>query len=403
MNKYIPYLSILCLYIAAFGQFLYNSIAINIFLPIAFSFAVLRLKTIPFVGALKKYLFMWFFFIISFSFAIDGNEAFREIKMMLGVVLVASILYIIGNNKKIIPYFYGTYIIFYLGMIYFVQKSGILLSLDYQNERMDLEELNANCFGYYTFYLTSAIFILGDIVKNKRLAYFFKVLFLLMIPLTIEVALLTASRQIVVIQIPLISACIYIRYFLNSKKYWIYCIPLLILLIIVGDSVMSIFEDSLLSQRFQIKSEDDSRTPLIYKAIEVGFEHPLVGVGPGCFKLFTNGDFAHNTYLEIFANYGIFAAVYYIWFLGDFIITQWKRYKNTRENIFLTIFIIGVIFMLDNMFYVFYTGLWLMLFLFLLSLHSDVYYNQQKLNALYLRRRSLYLKSKKNRIQNSSI
>ena len=122
---------------------------------------------------------------------------------------------------------------------------------------------------------------------------------------------------------------------------------------------------------------EDARTYHIYKALSIGADNLFVGVGPGCYSTFSNGYFSHCTYTELFANYGIFEALFYIWILSHFASVQLKRYKQYKDTQYLTFFVFGVIFIVDNFFYVFYTGMWLMAFFFLVALHSEQYYRQQ--------------------------
>lgn len=70
-------------------------------------------------------------------------------------------------------------------------------------DRLNDAKLNANTMAYYTFYATMAAFLLSDMVQSINYRKLFKILFLAMIPISF-VAIVTASRQVLIIQIPLI-------------------------------------------------------------------------------------------------------------------------------------------------------------------------------------------------------
>ena len=372
-------LSIIALYIASLGQFIYNTSALYVFWPLAFVLSGISLKDLFKQEYFKYYCVLWVPFLISWAFAVDGGVAYREIRMMLGVVLTALTFFSLGRNPKTIPWLYGAFAVFYAGMFYYVQKSGILLGFDIQSQRLDMEGLNANFFGYYTFYLTFAIFILADIVSNSKLKALYRYLFFAMIPLSAVIALLTASRQILIVQVPVVLALLYVRYFtrFKAKTVLIALIAVCAIWILYGESILDTFDNSMLNQRSQLDVGEDARTYHLLKAFGIGADNFLVGVGPGCYSTFSNGYFSHCTYTELFANYGIFTACFYIWILSHFAITQWRRYRTSKDNVYLSFFVFGVIFIVDNFFYVFYTGMWLMAFFFLIVLHSEQYYKQQ--------------------------
>lgn len=381
-NRFI--LVILFLYLAAFGQFNYNQIALYIFWPLVLVLSGISIKSLYNKEYCVYYVRLWFFFLLSWILATNEANALVEIKMMLGVLLAVVTFYTLGDKYKNIPWMYGSFIVFYLGMIYYIYRNDLLLDFDYQTQRLDTDNLNANFFGYYTFYLTFSIFILRDIIHGNIAKKIFEWLFFLMVPLSAGIALLTASRQILIVQIPIISILFIIRYNNRNKlrNLFIALFAFLFIWIAFGHRIESVFDNSLLNQRAQMDTGEDARTVHIIHAIQIGCENLIFGVGPGCYKHFARGCFSHCSYTELFANYGLFAVLFYMWILFHFVKTQWKRYRIYNDKFFLSFFTFGVIFIIDNMFYVFYTGMWLMAFFFLVVIHSEHYY--------------LNLKSKKN-------
>ena len=369
-------LVILFLYLAAFGQFNYNQIALYVFWPLVLVFTGINIKSIYNKEYCVYYIRLWLFFILSWILAINETFAFAEIKMMLGVLLAVVTFYTLGNKYKNIPWMYGSFIVFYIGMIYYIYRNDLLADFDYQTQRLDAENLNANFFGYYTFYLTFSVFIMRDIITVNRIKKIFEWLFFLMVPLSAIIALLTASRQILIVQIPIISLLLLVRYNDKNKRRNLFFALLLLIFVWIafGHRIENIFDNSMLNQRAQMDTGEDARTVHLIRAIQIGCENLIFGVGPGCYKHFSGGTFSHCSYTELFANYGLCAALFYIWMLFHFVKTQWNRYKIYNDKVFLSFCTFGVIFIIDNMFYVFYTGMWLMAFFFLVVIHSEHYY-----------------------------
>jgi len=73
------------------------------------------------------------------------------------------------------------------------------------------------------------------------------------------------------------------------------------------------------------KGSIEARKSLLKKSIVVALEHPLFGVGPGCFGLVDQGWIvAHNTYTELAAEAGILALVLFLMAIG-------AAFKNIRQ------------------------------------------------------------------------
>ena len=129
-----------------------------------------------------------------------------------------------------------------------------------------------------------------------------------MIPLSFFVALTTASRQVLIIQIPLIVLLLWIRYFQGGKKKTklLFVFITVIAIIVLLPKVVPIFQDSYLAERSQESVKDDTRVFLMKDAIRVGFEHFPIGVGAGNYQKYAPwGYISHNTFTELFANTGV--------------------------------------------------------------------------------------------------
>jgi O-antigen ligase len=121
----------------------------------------------------------------------------------------------------------------------------------------------------------------------------------------------------------------------------------------------------------------DDRFELIINGFLIGLQHPITGVGPGNVILHLGGvNSTHCSYAELFAASGLLPLVLFIILVVIFILEQWRRYRHTKNNLFLYFFTTGVFWAVYNFFYEFYLDLWLMSFLFLLIGHSNQYYKE---------------------------
>ena len=258
-------------------------------------------------------------------------------------------------------------------------RNNILGDITFGEDRLDDDKLNANMMAYYTFYVTFALFMLGEIVKKRRVNKLCRVSFLLTIPLSFIVAIYTASRQVFVIQIPLLAVLMYRRYFISAKRLYkfLFVIAVIALSIYAIPKAWSIYEDSLLRYRnVQTNLEEGVRTKLMIDSFQVGLNHFFTGVGAGNYSAYSfDGHFSHNTYLELFANTGILGIVLFIVLMVKYIKNQYRRYKATSDRMFFYFFWFGTMFALDCMFYVFYPKIWLMGFFLLVASHSESYFN----------------------------
>ena len=380
-NKIFISTIILMLYFAASVSMVesLNAFALYGVLPCAFILMLLYSKQIKvnrYFGTLML-LYLWILFASLFS--TDVAESGRHIKQIIGCVTMSYIFASLSRNEKTIPWLYVTYIIGFAVMIHYVFYN-ILGMIDVGEERADDEKLNANALAYYAFYVTFIIFILGELTKNRLLSISFNTLFFATIPLSFWIAYITASRQVLIVQIPLIIILLLLRYWkFGSRASKVFIVLLFCCLIpVVYTYVLPMFNDSLLLERSQESLEDDARSLLVRETIKMGVNNPLVGIGPGCVKLFTTErSFAHNTFLELFAGTGIMGVILYVILLWKFMATQIRHYISTRDRMFLYFLIFGVFFVLDQIFYVFYSSMYLISFFILVASHSEIYYRNR--------------------------
>lgn len=323
-------------------------------------------------------LYLWIAFTALFAYY--PNIASSQVRRIIVCLMSIYSFNQLARNAGTIKWLYVVYIIFYLGMLYYAGTHIIDEDYDYSEDRLDDDRLNANMIAYFTFFTTYIVYIMAEIVKSNWWKKVFVILFLLSPIWSFVAAILTGSRQIIVIQIPLIALLFYIRYMrgqtqLRKSLFVFIGIVLCFVLIRVG---LNYYQGSYLSYRNEESYLEDSRIKMIMDAIDVGISHPLVGVGPGCFGRYRYGrSFSHCNYVELFANSGLLAMALCIAIYWIFIKRQWKRYRRTKDSIILVFFVFGIMYALDNVFYVYYTNPWLMSFFFLVAMHSDTYYRDK--------------------------
>lgn len=331
---------------------------------------------------LQVALYLWVAFTALFAY--NYNLALNQLRRIVVCFLMIYSIHQLGKDYKLTIWLYVVFILYYAGIVYYARTHILTGFYDYTEDRLDDDVLNANVVAYFTFFTTFIIFIMADMVQKKSFRWFLRLLFLLSPVWSFLVALLTASRQVIVIQVPLILILLYLRYVKSRKPiakllFLVFGISIGVMLAIRG---VSVYEGSTLSQRNEIEIGEDVRSVLIRKAIEVGVTHPVVGVGPGCFGIYGmhRNTFSHNNYAELFANSGFPALALCVVLLLKFIVVQWKRYRKYKDNMFLVFFAFGLMYTIDCMFYVFYTQPWLMAFFFLVAMHGENYF---ELNYLY--------------------
>lgn len=379
-------MSILLIWIAAFAT-LYsdaaNKVGLYIALPLAFIFCTLKNRGFH-LNIYEKILYALFLWdCISYLWADDKEMASTELHALLGCFLVSYVVSILARDKRNIPYIYFAFAILYVSAwLYASQHIMALMVKD--TDRLSDEHLNANTLAYYTFYMSFLAFVLSDICKNKNVRRLWTLTFWLMLPASFGISILTASRQILIVQVPLYALLIYIRYIdgMTLKRKVAFISVFLVLLFAASGWITSIYDNSYLKQRSEVNVADDPRADLAREAVQTGFANLPLGLGAGNFQsVSSTRQISHNSYLETFVNMGILGLCLYIALMVVFTWKQWKRYRERHDKMYLVFLTFGLIYMLDGMFFVFYNAIWLISFFMLVAAHSDTYYaDQQCLN-----------------------
>lgn len=375
------WLVLACLFFSAFASLAtdkMNSYALYVVLPLAFVICFLQSKTIVTNKYIKLLLLLYLWEALSLLWASYPAVSMRVLRAILGAFLVSYMVSVLAKKNNVLV---GLYLVYFALLIsaWNYASNNLLIVTDFAtNERLNDAKLNANTMAYYTTYVTFGAFILNQIVRSKSWKFVFDVFFFAMIPITAFTALTTASRQIFIIQIPFIALLLWLRFFKQSKSFQktFFLIIVVVFLVYFLPRVVSVYEGSFLAQRSEISIEEDSRSALAKEAIMVGLNHFPLGVGTGNVMMYSKSQrMSHNSYTELFANVGVVGVVLFLIIVFGFAKAQWKRYKVTKDKMFAYFSTFGIIFIIDQFFYVFYLDQWLISFFILVATHSETYYN----------------------------
>lgn len=373
---------IVCLYFAAIVSILSDSltvIALYMAIPVAFLLSFIKCERIAPNRYVTLLLLLYVWDALSSLWALYPVTAYIELKRVLGAFLFSYIIAVNGMERSMLKYLYVVFIILYIGAWIYAQQNSLIVEEIDGNQRLHDDKLNANKMAYYTFHVTLAWFCLARLIDSEIWSKICRYLFLFMIPLSFYVALATASRQVLLIQIPLITFLLIERYYkdVGKKGKALFIIMSIFIILSVAQTVMDIYDSSFLAMRAEKDLSEDSRSMLLQDAIKVGLDHFPIGVGAANYIHYSyNHHFSHCSYTELFANNGIVGLGLYVWLIVRFLMLQWRYFQWTRNRQFLVFLFYGLMFAAYQFLYVFYTDLWLISFLVLVGSHSDQYFDE---------------------------
>ena len=322
-----------------------NKIALYVVIPLLCVITFIRKKNIIFTS---KPLIIHFLLVLWMGFtslnAVYVDAARDGMIRLVSTFLLSVVIYGLAKKSSInIKWLYIVYMANFVSLMYYGYTVIGFEKVYLSGERLNDETLNANSLAYFLFYSSFGLLMLTNwIITN----IYEKIALGLIIILTIVVSVLTASRQVVFIQIPLILGYIglkYIRFTMKNIFKAIIVIPLLLVLLL--PVLSNIFEGSTLEKRMSTDIEEDSRFELLVAATEVGIEHPVLGVGTSNFIFYNKRhEFSHSTYFELFAGNGLIGLVLFISLLYHSLKLQYKRYKRTKDIQFLFFILFFLVF-----------------------------------------------------------
>lgn len=327
----------------------------------------------------EKYVFIYgllvFWMLLSMIYALDYETARSVILVEVACLPCSVITYYLSQNSKNHVSVYVILILYLIEMLlYLIFTEGAAVATS-NNERKSSSLVNANTLGYFSFYATFAYFLVSRIRSVDRKRTLLGMVIIAFISLYI--ALITASRQILIIQFPFIFILVAFLFKDAVKKNKSVIVRLAFVMAILIPLFLSLYEGSFLAERAKGDITEDNRYELILLAIAIGCQNPIFGVGPGNFAQFNEWNaFSHCTYTELFACCGFPALILFLIIIVIFTSSQISRYRKFKDEMYLYFFIFSLFFILDNFFFVFTDCLPLMEFFFFFLGHSECYYRE---------------------------
>lgn len=352
-----------------------NAISLYYIIPILSIYAIINI-----IKSNESFFFNPYFKILTLLFiwmcitALTSREfklAEEQLKQMLGVYLFCLIIITLTKNGQYLYWLYSFFILKYLYICYMAVTSFNILSVNTLEDRFNAETLNANMIGYYAFLATFSSFLLSNVLTGWK-KYLSALCFYFCIISSIIASIYTASRQILIIQIILLSGLFISKYLLSVKlRSFLFVILIAIAITALFPVWNQYYENSNLRYRFGLDLKYDERTILLRSAIQVGLENPILGVGPGNFMRYNYlSANSHCSFTEIFANNGLLALLIYISIFIKLGLELVRSFKNNREDLSISYFMVFLMtYTIYNFMYVFYIDLFLLGFLFLVIGH----------------------------------
>ena len=374
---------LLSLWFAACARLLFGSlniVALYIVVPLLFILCLRKDSSLLKNKYMIIYSVIMFISLLSCYIAVDISLALSSWKTMMGGWMVCFVLFsliqIYPKSKNGIMI---TYVLLLATTIYYLWNTGELANTDITSSRLAESAVNANDIAYLLFFVSTSITIMFYEQGEKR-KYKILLVYSAIIVLAIWCSLITASRQILLVVIPMILVGLLYnttKFEFNSSSVIFTVIGAIIVYLAYRQIVAPMIESSYLGNRLEEDAKEDIRMLLMVEGFAVGKDHWFLGVGTGNFIRYSNFNaFSHCSYSEIFANSGIFALISYIYLLLYFVKRQYKFYIETQDSIFKFTFIFGLVWALYNFLYVFYTGPWLIGYFFLIAGYSERKYKE---------------------------
>ncbi len=363
-----------------------NGIALYAVIPALFLLSFMSDTQILRNRYIRSYSFLIVWTLVSCLVATDFQLAITMWVTMLGGWMCGIVMYSIpiqhprANNLILL-----TYSILLGTTILYLFTSGDIVAINIKSSRLNESHVNANDISYLLFFAVSCFgLVLIDTGLKKSLQI---ILYVAFFALVIWCSLITASRQILVVILPLTFVCMLLtvsnRPF--SMKTIVWCVVFAIGAYWAYKYIVSdIIDNSYLAMRMEEDAKEDVRVTLIKEALAVGFSNPILGVGNANFVHYSSsGCFSHNSYLEFFANSGLPAFFVYTLMVVGFIKEQYRKYKRTNSVVFMYLLMVSLFWFVFNFFYAFQTGPWLIAYFFLLIGYSESKYQRYTKYQVY--------------------
>ena len=318
------------------------------------------------------YLLMIIWMYASTAMSNTANVGFRLMVPITASFLLSFAGYSVTRQNNHYWILYVSYIALLAYLIYQnFAESGFIQTFDYSNEdeRNSSMKLNANDYAYYTLFATMSLKLFFEFFGSKVRSIYKVIAYIVFSLISFYVALFTASRQVFALQIPLLAFFFYYDFIWGKKGKLGYVLVLLLLLIAIIPFLDSIYSNSYLSVRSQVGFHEDVRSEILKKAFFQGWENPFFGLGIGA-KTF----FSHCTYTHLFSRCGLVPAICFIVILCKAVKTQLKRYRLSRDRIFILYLVLVLFISVGNFTYSYIQEPFMMTILFIILGDSDRHY-----------------------------
>lgn len=367
-NSYIPVL--LFLFAALVWRTPYYMASLYVAIPLLIVYCFWFYKGIIFKSQYwPPYLLLILWMLLSTGMSDTANEGYRCMIPIIASFLLAFSGYAVVCRNKNYWVIYISYILLLAYLIYQnFMEGGFIQSFDYssEDERHSSMKLNANDYAYYTLFATMSIKLLFEYL-GKRISSFYKALgYIAFALLSFYVALFTASRQVLALQLPLLAFFFFYDFMWGKKGKIGYVFLLVILLVAVLPSLDTIYSNSYLSIRSQVGYQEDVRSKILQKAFVQGLENPVFGLGIGADTFFS-----HSTYTHLFARCGLVPVICFIIILFRAAVSQLKRYRLSGDKVFFLYLIMVLFIAVGNFTYSYLQEPFMMTILFVILANSN--------------------------------
>ena len=326
--------------------------------------------------------YWWLFFLLIVWMLLSAlvndhrSTSFQRMIPVLASFLLSFSVYAIalkGDNAKVL---YLSYCVFFFVLMYLsITKTGFIQDFDYSNER-DREShtlMDANEYAYYSFFLVISFRMFLECLNKSISKALLFIIYIILLVITVYVALLTAARQVMYLNIPLIFLFIYHDFVRggnvgNKLLFFIAAIVVIAVGLPVFDKY---YNNSFLATRSEVSFAEDTRSRMMENAMKIAIEHPLFGVGLGA-----DITFSHNTYTHLASRCGLPALFLYVIILLRFIFTQFKRWKRAKDSTYFLYLVCGFFYLVGNFLYNYIDGPFMMAILFVLIGDSERYHKE---------------------------
>ncbi len=369
-----------------------GSLATTYFIPLLFIWVFIQrggLNNSLFRAPMVYFLCFVFLSFFSVLYSIDSLASLTTQLKFTAIVLFSLGVYLYSINKVVnIKLVYAVNIIVFVLLVWYFKYLNVGTYFD-ETSRLEDTVISANTYGYYIFNGIFAFFILTAMVKSDFVKLFLFAFFVYLAYQSLFIILFSASRGAFLIWIFSLIGNLFIILFTYFKSTFIKVIVFFLLFIFFSMST-SYFssitsEDIYLFERFA--SMEDNETPREYhvkKALEIGSENFLFGVGSGGYaivpKSIEQGSFSHNTFTEIFANFGIIGLSVYIFFWSS-LMKMWRKAFKVSNNEKTVLYIVCFYFIIFNLYstlYVVYLSNIFMHLLFVVCAHIVTIINRSE-------------------------